>query len=479
MIGLAVGIPLLLVGIPLYFLYAFLVAAFTFLINLPKIVRITLRRLHQLVTGTAAVRKRLQGEILTAKETVLQIGLELYVMGQSDGSEEPHDARVTAGDLKEFEEILDYTAFSPKGFVAPGEFVPVGWTSLRRWLRSDPSTESDESRYERPIMTPWALLRSAISSRDSSEENSGENGWDTPTTTIWAISAMKLLNVAEAKIRKGDLESGYRAYLQAERRIVEGEYRHYLQKNRSGDSTDMEDPLRSNAVLVLEAIEGYDTSESDTVRELLCGGTESSLYPARVLKESLSFVDLDKALMVLNEIRLKDYRRLEFLRVNILGFVGLPALLLVFLVAFFPQFLGDTLEPLAVEVGFVEVNVGGGYVLEPGHLIFGLVLMFGAIGAAFSALLKIGEGSKSLGMLMEILGYWLVLVRMLIGSISAFIVSISLLSGVVSETYLSLPLVVGVSIAAGFSERLALDVISSFEAKAMSHLTRDGGGRTA
>jgi hypothetical protein len=197
------------------------------------------------------------------------------------------------------------------------------------------------------------------------------------------------------------------------------------------------------------------------------------------LKESLSFVDLDKALMVLNEIRLKDYRRLEFLRVNILGFVGLPALLLVFLVAFFPQFLGDTLEPLAVEVGFVEVNVGGGYVLEPGHLIFGLVLMFGAIGAAFSALLKIGEGSKSLGMLMEILGYWLVLVRMLIGSISAFIVSISLLSGVVSETYLSLPLVVGVSIAAGFSERLALDVISSFEAKAMSHLTRDGGGRTA
>jgi hypothetical protein len=67
----------------------------------------------------------------------------------------------------------------------------------------------------------------------------------------------------------------------------------------------------------------------------------------------------------------------------------------------------------------------------------------------------------------SILGYWLALVRMAIGAISAFVVLVFLSSGLIDPNILSLPLVLGISAASGVSERLALRAISSFESRAM------------
>ena len=182
------------------------------------------------------------------------------------------------------------------------------------------------------------------------------------------------------------------------------------------------------------------------------------------------------------EYELREYRQFEVLRVNILMFVALPVMALVSVLLLAPSFMspypsviGETLvpltsvlpsEPLFSYSFSVEEQVGM-IVVHPEQLFFALVLGFGALGAALSGMRKIENDSGRSEFLESTLGYWLALVRMSIGAISAFIVLVFLSSPLVDQTILSLPLVLGVSAASGVSERLALKAISSFERRAI------------
>ena len=195
-------------------------------------------------------------------------------------------------------------------------------------------------------------------------------------------------------------------------------------------------------------------------------------------KDDLSITELKQALKEIHEYRLREYRRFEVLRINILMFVGMPlisllTLLLIVpsLVSSFPSLIGQTLVPLTAlftTETFPLFSVRGQSVfLHSEQVFFGLVLGFGALGAALSGMRKIENDHGRSESLESILGYWLALVRMAIGAISAFVVLVFLSSGLIDPNILSLPLVLGISAASGVSERLALRAISSFESRAM------------
>lgn len=63
----------------------------------------------------------------------------------------------------------------------------------------------------------------------------------------------------------------------------------------------------------------------------------------------------------------------------------------------------------------------------------------------------------------QILGWWLAITRSIIGAASALVLYVFLLSGLAGTEFLSVPLVLVVSFVAGFSERLLLRTIESFE----------------
>jgi len=341
----------------------------------------------------------------------------------------------------------------------------------------------------------------------------------------WAALTMELLNEAERHLEK-NVETALRTYLRVDRLLVDGEHRlhrrkkeHETRVDRSNvweapvvfarrawdgwvrdhrDRTDhaggSNDPIGVRARVALHRADGLDGDARTVVRELLCGtvgqppkgdtevGTNSAesdesaagSRPNNDPKPSVSVTELDRALRELNRHRLEEYRRLESLRITVLSFVGVPALLLGLVLFYFPSFMQGALEPVRGELGIDMVRMpllDLAFSPHPEQLFFTLVLVFGALGAAISGTQKVQNDSESLEYLQDILGYWLALVRMLIGAISAFIVTIFLFSGAVNETFLTLPLIFGASIAAGFSERFALRAITSFETRTMSKST--------
>jgi hypothetical protein len=235
-------------------------------------------------------------------------------------------------------------------------------------------------------------------------------------------------------------------------------------------------PQLTQALAVLHA-NRTTLGESEQSPEPVSAPTPAERTAAR-LKDDLGITDLKQALKEVHEYRLREYRRFEVLRINILMFVGVPLISLVgFLLVVpsfassFPSLIGQTLVPLTALLTtetFSLFSVRGQSVfLHSEQVFFGLVLGFGALGAALSGMQKIEHDHGRSESLESILGYWLALVRMAIGAISAFVVLVFLSSGLIDPTILSLPLVLGISAASGVSERLALRAISSFESRAM------------
>lgn len=586
--------------LPVYVLFVVVVNAIRYGLTFP-------RTIWRRIVGKSIVQKQLEGRILAAKQDVLRIGLELYVESAGGDSFTP---REVAG----FKQVMNLDEASRGGrfeFWLPGrplwrelfakQFPPDEPTRTEGSTGEPTRTEGSSSgtaRARRRLVDlvdflsrksaqPGESTRSKESDESdepqgaerTSDESPGPEGPDEaspqarhleelseliqqvygptsfdvqglPISTLWAFTAMELLNQASDSVRR-NTETAYRAYLRAERMIVYGEYRLYeLYRERSDDdsvpsasgdrsisvsasgllggiggiyrrreesdpeagpapsgpgvASDPENPLRAYARSVLDDIYEFDGRELDVVRDLLCVEADDDDSEPE-LKDSISWTELDRAIAELNKVRMEQYRRLESLRVTILGFAGLPALLLGILLVFFPSVLADILVPPAapmdsmaaatvasadslapVEVATVdpriwiqEVSVtlfDWSATVSSEQLFFGLVLAFGALGAAISGTQKVEHDSGSLRALEQILGYWLALVRMVIGAISAFIVSIFLFSGIVDPALLSLAVVLGISLAAGFSERLALRAISTFEARTLPEVRGKRGG---
>lgn len=461
-------VGLLLVVVPVYVLVATLLA--------------TPARLWRRIVGKAVLQKHLEGRILAAKQDVLRIGLELYLTRRSEGSDDASTGQgrsFTPGEVEMFKRFIGFEEGGPKdqsGFGIPG----------RQWLRNLYARFAPTAGEERPDLRDLnrELLHETLgipfvdrTTRDA----------QLPLDTVWAFTAMELLNRAEGSLR-GNTETALRAYLRAERVLTYGEY--LLYRCRVEDESrpdiaarDHEDPRRAYARIIIDELDEYEGMDTDVVRSLLCVDPQPEEGEPK-LKEFISLAEIDRAMAELSRFRMRQYRRLESLRVTILGFAGLPAVLLAVLLVFFPSVMAnavvgtgddDRVDPM----GWIEpVNLGD-VAISSEQLFFGVVLAFGAVGAAISGTQRIEQDSGSLQALEEILGYWLALVRMMIGAVSAFIVSIFLFSGVIDPSILSLPLVIGLSLAAGVSERLALRAISSFESRTLPDSVRSRRGGVA
>lgn len=373
-------------------------------------------RLWARIVGTATVQRRLEGDILAASADVRRFARELYQL--RDGEERP----LTEADIDHLDTLIDY-----RGRATAEPFrvrFPFG-ESLKRL-----ATGNAES----PLHGARALF---------SEQKSAEPP-EIPANAMWARTAMEMLNQAD-ELLKSNTEAAYRAFLRADRYLVLGEFLLFVEEKEKRPEKALTDPLQSHARLVWNAVSDYEGRRVTVVRELLFGDAEGDDPDP---KPDLSIIELDKAMYLLNTYRLEDYRRFETLRVNILTFVGIASLLVVGALVFFPTM--EAIGPVGI----------------PERRLFQLVLAFGALGAAISGVRTIEHDSESLRSLEQILGYWLSVVRMFVGALSAFIVAIFLFSGVLAPEFLSLPLVLGVSLAAGFSERLLLRAISSFENRA-------------
>ncbi|WP_380674656.1 Yip1 family protein [Salinigranum sp. GCM10025319] len=396
-------------------------------------------------------------------------------------------------------------------------WVPL-WSRLRTWLTSEdrrretdtetpgqPSTSTDalESSVLRDsVRRVRAVLRGLLGSSSADSDPGRPFGSSPreflgllrddeldderfPPHTRWVYDTMIHLNTADASLRRS-MGTAYESYLTAKRHVVEGEYDLHRLRAEIDPRTGAEDGqqfLRSEASVVLYGLNDYDEQTRKIVTDILCDdqadpadeGTEPKP------KESLKITELKQALKELHEYRLREYRQFEILRINILMFVGLPIVSLIGLLIVVPSFMTaypsliTTLVPLTdlVSAESPPPLPVEGVVIHSEQVFFGLVLGFGALGAALSGMRKIEHDTRTSESLESILGYWLALVRMSIGAISAFVVLVFLSSGLLDQTILSLPLVLGISAASGVSERLALKAISSFESRALPETERE------
>lgn len=465
-------VGLLLAMVPVYLLVA-----------VSRTLLATPGRLWRRIVGKAVLQKHLEGRILAGKQDVLRIGLELYLTRRSeegdDGPTGPGRS-FTPGEVEMFKRFIGFEeggSNDQSGFGLPG----------RQWLRNLYARFASTAGEERPDLGDLnrELLHETLGVRFADPQ---ARDAQLPLDTVWAFTAMELLNRAERSLR-GNTETALRAYLRAERVLVYGEY--LLYRCRVEDESrpdiaarDHEDPRRAYARIVINELDEYDGMDTDVVRALLCVDPHPEEGEPK-LKEFISLAEIDRAMAELSRFRMRQYRRLESLRVTILGFAGLPAVLLAVLLVFFPSVMANAVvgtgadEPVVDLREWIDPVVLGDVLISSEQLFFGVVLAFGAVGAAISGTQRIEQDSGSLQALEEILGYWLALVRMMIGAVSAFIVSIFLFSGVIDPNILSLPLVIGLSLAAGVSERLALRAISSFESRTLPDSVRGKRGGTA
>jgi hypothetical protein len=457
----AIVVVLVVLAVPLYLV-------FTLLLNVALLVQYPLRFAGDLlrgvwyqIVGTATLQRRLEGDILAAKGDVLRFALEIYEihkMRTGSGAEgtagadgtDAGDTEVSIEDIRQFKELIRFAepATGPRFRL----YLP-GFRSVRDALRGRDLSGLFAGRFVFPLAT------------EESTDEPARRLDSFPPDTLWALVAMELLNEAERNLQR-NTETAFRAYLRAERYLVFAEYILYLKEGVDKDYKGVPNPLLSRAMLVYSSILPYGMREDERefVADLLFEEDPEGNRLDEV-REDLSIIEIDRALELLDQHRLESYRNVESLRVNLLSFLGVSALLIAATLFHFPAFLADSVPEFGYVTTVLDVTLFGYTValsILPEQLLFGLILVFGAIGAAISGIRTIQHDAGSLESLQRILGYWLALARMMVGAISAFVVALFLFSGVVDERFLTLPIVLGTAIAAGFSERLLVRAIASF-----------------
>lgn len=413
------------------------------------------------IAGKATMQKRLRGNLIAVKEDVLHVGFELFatqhrrarVHAEAEDAGEGEPSRFTPT-IGQFQQIIDAATASEVGTVST-------WVEDRAGGDDRATPDGGGKELESPPAT-------------------GSTDLGLPRNTAWVVTTMRLLNKAEDELRR-DTETAYRAYLRARRYLMHGKYLLYhartSRQTAEGGTGNLNlgNPVQAEARLVYEeaVANARDGQVLGAVRELLCKENEAGDV---VVRDDISMTELDAAMHALNKRRVEEYRLFEDFRVSIFGFLTLSALLLAGMLVVLPGFMGSSIPAgiVATVETFLPENQ-----MDPNRVFFVLVLVFGALGAAISGIRNAKRDPVSVQSSDKILGRWLPVVRMTIGAISAFIVSIFLFSDVINEDVLSVPLVLGAALAAGFSERLVIRAISSFEQRTMpdAELREQGDGR--
>ena len=295
--------------------------------------------------------------------------------------------------------------------------------------------EPDES--ERELPAPDGSERELPAPDDGTPD--GEEAGSTPRFEVfpWALSAMEFIIDAQARVDrqnpKYDPIAAVGSLYAAKRELLEGE-----------EQVDP-DSVALNAKAILNESETMSNrSRRKAIRDFVADGEE--------VREGVQLNELLRASEILHEHYIEQYKRIENLRVNLLTFLALTIVSVVGILAL-PWFLPD------MELTFPLPTFEG--VGPYGTAI--LVLVFGAVGASISGIRAIETEPESLQSMTQILGYWLPISRIVIGSVSAFLVSVFLGAGLVEGDLLTLPVLLGVAFASGFSERLILRSVESFE----------------
>jgi len=266
-----------------------------------------------------------------------------------------------------------------------------------------------------------------------------EEAGSTPRFEVfpWALSAMEFIIDAQARVDrqnpKYDPTAAVGSLYAAKRELLEGE------------AQVDPDSVALNAKAILNESETIaNKSRRKAIRDFVADGEQ--------VKDGVQLNELLRASEIIHEHYLEQYKRIENLRVNLLTFLALTIVSVVGILAL-PWFLPD------MELTFPLPTFEG--VGPYGTAI--LVLVFGAVGASISGIRAIETEPESLQSMTQILGYWLPISRIVIGSVSAFLVSVFLGAGLVEGDLLTLPVLLGVAFASGFSERLILRSVESFE----------------
>jgi hypothetical protein len=270
-----------------------------------------------------------------------------------------------------------------------------------------------------------------VASTDTESED-GQLSVEPVPVFPWAISAMEF--IADAQIRTDrrsplyDPSAALRSLYAAKRQLL-----------RAEAQVD-EDSVERNAMAIFHESESLSKSwRRRAIRDYLCEGES--------LKQGIELGELIEASEILHDHYLEQYQWVENLRINILTFLALTVLSVV----------GIFVIPTVLDVPFPSIGAGFGFETTV------LVLVFGAVGASISGIRAIETEPESLHSMTQILGYWLPITRIVIGSVSAFLVSLFLGAGFVETDLLSLPVILGIAFASGFSERLLLRSVRSFE----------------
>lgn len=455
---LLIDIPvviLIIITVPFYLILTLLINIILVIQYVIFLIEDFLHTVWFQISGTATLQSRLKGDILAAKGDALRFLLEIFeIHKKSVENREQEEMEVSINDIRQLEELIGFTEPSKAKWF---RFYLPGFNSFKAALYGRDLSELFSGRIISPLST------------DTSANLSETKLSSFPPDTLWALITMNLLKEAEQNLRR-NTETAFRAYLRAERYLVFAEYVLYVKEKQDKKYKKIPNPLFSRAMLVNSTLPiEMREEERNLVADLLLKKDDKG-NRLREVREDLSIIEIDRAIEVLDQYRLKDYREIENLRVNLLIFLGVSTLLIAVTLVYFPEFLADwvpdfgyvTTEHTLGEGIVPQFKEGYTFMIRPIQQLFGLILLFGAIGAGISGIRTIQTDSGSIETLQNILGYWLALARMIVGAISAFVVALFLFSGVIDDQYLTLPIVLGTAIAAGFSERLLIRAITSF-----------------
>ncbi len=319
--------------------------------------------------------------------------------------------------------------FSPPGFVAPEETTE---DAAGRTGSGDEGTAPTGEKTpttggtgpSAPVLTEPSETWEAASPRIPEGSHAQES--TAPITVFpWALSALEYLIDAQFRIDRESTFYNPSAALgslyAAQRQLLVGEAQ-----------IDDASVLQSARAVFHESETLSKSWRRRAIRDYLGDGER--------LKTNVELSELLDASEILHDHYLERYQQAETLRINVLTFIAL------------------TIASIGVIVGWFPIRPDVALGIEDTIL----VLVFGAVGASISGIRAIETEPESLHSMTRILGYWLPIIRIVIGSVSAFLVVVFTTVGG-APGLLDSPVVLGIAFASGFSERLLLRSVRSFE----------------
>lgn len=257
----------------------------------------------------------------------------------------------------------------------------------------------------------------------------------TGSTSPWVDAARNLLNQATAAVEKGDEETGWRCFLASQRMELFGL-----------DEWNKEALKVKGGAILCEGKEKLTSWRKRAVEDLLAeeNAGESKNDRHRFSEEKAAKVfNVFEASLILHGHYSNVHQKLRTLReqfTNLAIVAGLAAAL--WAVVVLPMF-------------GIQGNLGEGRLIPS-------VILFGVMGAAMSGILSLSRDSTKARIPDLLVRGWIIVVRPVVGALSALAVYLFLISGILQLGQLSPGLILAFSFAAGFSERLVVRTMSKF-----------------